>query len=77
MERVDAAMFDRSPCRDERLRGHLAPEDAGSAILKTISAEDVHLDRLEIEEIEEIGDTLGHGGDGTVNGDAATVIDLG
>src|SRR5690606_5374568 len=63
VQRVDVALgVDRAGRGDERLAGHLAAEDALAVLVRRDAAEDVDLDRLEVEQLHQIVDCiLGHG----------------
>src|SRR5664279_4342766 len=50
---------------DQRLANHLAAEHALPADLRRTSAEQVHLERLEIEDVEQVLDGAGGGGHGS------------
>ena len=54
--------LDRAHGGDQRLADHLAAEHALPADLRAAAAEQVHLERLEIENVEQILDGGGHGG---------------
>jgi len=54
VEGVDPAALDRTTCRDERLRGDLAAEDPKPAVVDAHAPEDVELDRLEVEQVEQL-----------------------
>jgi hypothetical protein len=56
VQRMDASVLDRPSGGDERLSGHLTTEDADPALVDVAPAEDVHFDRLEVEEREQLGD---------------------
>ncbi len=56
------AALDRAHGGDQRLPDHLAAEHALPADLRRAAAEQVHLQRLEIEDVEQILDGGGHGG---------------
>ena len=73
MQGVDAARLNRPPGGNERLRGHLTAEDAKPLLVKVLSAEDIHLDRLEIEEFDELLQSFGHGADDRLIGMAPLV----
>ena len=53
MERVHAAVLDGAARRHQRLAGHLPAEDALALLVGLGAAEDVDLDRFEVEEIDE------------------------
>ena len=56
MQRVHlpARVFDRAGRGDQRLTGDLAAEHALAALVGRAAAEDVDLDRLEVEQLDEI-----------------------
>ena len=62
MQRVDVAVVvDRAGRGHERLAGHLAAEDALAVLVGRHAPEDVDLDRLEVEQLDEVVDgVLGH-----------------
>ena len=60
---VDATRVHGPAGGDERLRRHLAAEDALAGLVEVLAAEDVHLDGLEIEQFDELPERLGHGSD--------------
>ena len=69
MARVDRPRrVDRAPRGDERLPGHLAAEHALAPLLRAPAAEQVHLERLEIEELDQVVErvllAVGHDGAG-------------
>ncbi len=53
MERVHPAALDGAPRRHEGLRRHLAPEDPLAVLVGAHAAEDVHLDGLDVEQLDE------------------------
>ncbi len=60
---MDAAQLDRPPGGHEGLGGDLAAEDAKSRLVEVLAPEDVHLDRLEVQQFDELAQGLGHGSD--------------
>ncbi len=62
MQRVDvpAGLVDGAGGGDERLAGDLAPEDPLAVLVGLDPPEDVHLDRLEVEQLDQITQRLGH-----------------
>ena len=56
------AALDGAAGRDQRLADHLAAEHPLPAGLRATAAEQVHLERLEVEDGEEVLDGGGHGG---------------
>lgn len=58
---VDAATLDRAPRGDEGLRGDLAAEDAPPRLVEADAPEDVHLDLLEVEQVNEARPVIAHG----------------
>ena len=63
MQGVDPTGVDGPAGGDERLRGHLASEDPLAGLVEVLAAEDVHLDGLEVEQLDELAQSLGHGSD--------------
>ena len=53
MQGVDPPSLDGAPRRHQGLRRHLAAEGALAVALGVLAAKDVHLDRLEVQEIDE------------------------
>ena len=54
VEGVDGAVVvDGSRCRDQRLPGHLTAEDSLAILVGIDAAEDVDLDRLQVQQIDE------------------------
>ena len=60
MQRVDRAAVDGPSGRDERLAGDLTAEDPLAVLLRAPAAEDVHLELLEVEDREQLGERVGH-----------------
>lgn len=53
MERVRDPPVDRATRRDERLRRDEPPEDSGASVVRAEPAEEVDVEKLEIEPIQE------------------------
>ena len=51
---------DRAPGRDERLTRDLATEDADPALLRASAPEDVHVEFLEVEDLDQLVDQFLH-----------------
>src|SRR5262249_8909166 len=62
MQRVRQPALDRATRRDHRLTDHLASEYALPARLRTVAAEQVHLDGLEVENGDQVDQAFGHFG---------------
>ena len=62
MQRVHVALAYRAGSGHQRLARHLSAEDALPVFLWADPAEDVDLERLEIEEFDEMLQGRGHGG---------------
>src|SRR5690606_13040501 len=60
-----AVLLDRAPRGDERLREHLAAEDAAAADVAVAAAIDVVFDLLEVEELEQVLYGVAHGWNGS------------
>jgi hypothetical protein len=60
VEGVDGAALDRAPRRHQRLARHLAAEDPQPVVVGAQAAEQVHLDPLEVEQVDELVERLGH-----------------
>src|SRR4051812_39304840 len=56
-----ARAFHGSARRHERLREHLPAKNAPGAEVSVVAAVDVALERLELEEMDEVFDGVGHG----------------
>jgi len=54
VQRVDRATLDRPAGRDERLARHLASEDAQALIFRAATAEQVHLELFQVEDLEQL-----------------------
>ena len=56
MERMDEsiALVDRAGRSHQRLAGHLSTEHPLSILVGRVAAEDVHLDRFEVEQPDEV-----------------------
>jgi hypothetical protein len=57
---MHAATLDGPPRRHERLGCDLAPEDALTGLIEVRTTECVHLDDLEIEQRDKVGEGFGH-----------------
>ena len=57
---VSAGLVDRACRGDERLTGNLTTEHALAVLVGLDAAEDIHLDRLEVEEFDEIRQCVSH-----------------
>ncbi len=63
MQRVDVAVgVHRAGRRHQRLARHLAAEHALAVLVGLGAAEDVDLDRFEIEQLDEVAQRVRHGG---------------
>ncbi len=60
MQRMRQAALDGAACRHHRLTDHLAAEHPLPARLRAVAAEHVHLDRLEIEDGNQVNQAVGH-----------------
>jgi len=60
VEGVDSAALDRPPGGDESLRSDLTAEDPTPHLVEAHPAEDVHLDLLEIEQVDESRPVVAH-----------------
>src|SRR6185312_12721334 len=60
MHRVRRPVLDRAHGGNQRLADHLPAEHALPADLRRAAAEQVHLERLEVENIEQVGYGGGH-----------------
>ena len=60
MQRVRQATFDGAARRHHRLSDHLAAEHPLPTGFRTVAPEHVHLDRLEIENGDQVNQTFGH-----------------
>ena len=60
MKRVDLARADRPPGRHERLGRHLATEDPLNLLDRLDPPEEVDLDRLEIEQVDQLVEGFAH-----------------
>ena len=58
---MDPALVDGAAGGDEGLCGNLAAKDAKAGFVEVLSTKDVDLDRLEIEQFDELAQGLGHG----------------
>jgi putative flippase GtrA len=54
VQRVDLPALDGAAGGDERLRGDLTPEHAAALFVEAHTSKDVHLDLLEIEQLDEV-----------------------
>jgi len=63
MEGMDPAGVNSATGGDERLSGHLASEDPQAGRVEVLAAEDVHLDGLEVKQLDEMAQGLCHGSD--------------
>src|SRR4051794_30055055 len=61
MQRMRQPAFHGAARRDHRLPDHLAAEHPLPAGLRAAPAEQVHLDRLEIEDGDQVDQAFGHG----------------
>jgi len=61
MQRMGQAAFDGAACRHHRLSDHLPTEHPLPARLRAVAAKQVHLDRLEIENGNQVNQAFGHG----------------
>src|SRR6202034_4851435 len=60
MQRVHHAPIDRGGGRAQRLAEHLAAKHLGRPAVAALAAEQIHLQLLELEQLQEIGETLVH-----------------
>jgi hypothetical protein len=60
MDRVRQPALDGAAGRDHRLTDHLSAEHALPAGLRAVAAEQVHLERFEIEDGEQVDQAFGH-----------------
>jgi hypothetical protein len=60
VQRVHPTSIDGPSCGHEGLGGDLAPEDALACLVEMRTAECVHLDDLEIEERDKVGEGFSH-----------------
>ena len=60
MDRVRQPALDGAAGRDHRLPDHLAAEHPLPARLRAVAAEQVHLERLDIEDGNEVDQAFGH-----------------
>ncbi len=60
MQRVHEAALDRPSGRDQGLARHLAAEDPLAVLLRAAPAEDVHLELLEVEELDQVVERCVH-----------------
>src|SRR5262245_22206649 len=61
MQRMGQPALDGAACRDHCLSDHLAAKYALPARLRAVAAEQIHLERLNIEDGDEIDQAFGHG----------------
>jgi hypothetical protein len=60
MQRMRQPAFDGAACRYHRLSDHLPAEHPLPARLRAVAAKQVHLDRFEIENGNQVDQSLGH-----------------
>ena len=60
MQRVHRAALDRAAGRHERLAEHLSTEYLRAADVAALAAEQVHLETLELEQADQVGELLVH-----------------
>ena len=61
MQRVHLALrWDRTAGGDQRLSGHLTAEDALQPGVRLASAEEAHLDLLEVKQGQQLVESVGH-----------------
>ena len=60
MQRVHDAALDRAPRGHQRLAGHLSAEHPLAILLRAAAAEDVHLELLEVEDLDQLADRVRH-----------------
>ena len=61
MQRMRQPALDGAACRHHRLPDHLAAEHPLPARLRAVAAEQVHLERLEVEDGNQVDQAFGHG----------------
>jgi hypothetical protein len=61
MQRMRQAALDGAACRDHGLADHLSAEHPLPARLRAVTAKQVHLDRFEIEDGNQVNHAFGHG----------------
>ena len=62
MQRMRQPALDGAARRHHRLSDHLAAEHPLPARLRAVAAEQVHLERFEIEDGNQVDQAFGHGG---------------